>query len=229
MKGQIVYVKGHKGSEQQAQVALESFERYGWDVTPVAGITPDTLDESEFDYPNVVNGRLYDFEREKSPTYKTKKSCLFNHLRFYQRVIEANTPMAFLEHDTMCQATWSPQTFDELLILNLDNAFKLPAVFGKMAPLKGWEPPYDMTPVKDLPSNYPLKYYKDNHFRGSDMIAGTAAYIISPKGARRLLDAAKQGLDQSDFFINSKNIRMQYLSPSPVRFQGVNLNTSHKL
>ena len=86
-----------------------------------------------------------------------------------------------------------------------------------------------MTPVNDLPSNYPLKYYKNNQYKGCNMIAGTAAYIISPKGAKKLLDALSQGLDQSDFFINEKNVRLQYLSPSPVRFQKINLNTSHKL
>jgi len=229
MKGQIVYVKGHKDSEKQAQFSLDSFLKYGWDVELVEGITPDTLDESEFDYPNQKEGRLDSFQKENSPAYKIKKSCLFNHLRFFQRVIEENTPMAFLEHDTVCQSEWTSQIFDELLILNLDHAFKPPTTFGNKPGFAGWEPPYTMTPVNDLPSNYPLKYYKNNQYKGCNMIAGTAAYIISPKGAKKLLNALSQGLDQSDFFINEKNVRLQYLSPSPVRFQKINLNTSHKL
>jgi len=229
MKGQIVYVKGHKDSEKQAHVSLESFLKYGWDVDLVEGITPNTLDESEFDYQNQKEGRLDAFQKENSPAYKIKKSCLFNHLRFFQRVIKANTPMAFLEHDTVCLSEWMPQAFDELLILNLDYAFKPPTTFGDKPGFANWQPPYSMTAVNDLPSNYPLKYYKNNQYKGYDMIPGTAAYIISPKGARKLLSALNQGLDQSDFFINSKNVRLQYLSPSPVRFQKVNLNTSHKL
>jgi GR25 family glycosyltransferase involved in LPS biosynthesis len=229
MKGQIVYVKGHTDSEKQAQVSLDSFLKYGWEVELVEGITPKTLDESEFDYPNQKDGRLDAFQSQNSPAYKIKKSCLFNHLRFFQRVIEQNTPMAFLEHDTVCQSAWTDPTFDELLILNLDHAFKPPTTFGDKPGFSNWQPPYSMTAVNDLPSDYPLKYYKNNQYKGHNMIAGTAAYIISPKGAKKLLNALSQGLDQSDFFINSRNVRLQYLSPSPVRFQKVNLNTSHKL
>ncbi|MEL0255652.1 MAG: hypothetical protein VW930_06880, partial [Burkholderiaceae bacterium] len=60
MKGQIVYIKGHKGSEIQAEQAYESFIKHGWDVDLVEGITPKTLDEQEFDYPLVEGGRLFD-------------------------------------------------------------------------------------------------------------------------------------------------------------------------
>ena len=61
------------------------------------------------------------------------------------------------------------------------------------------------------------------------MAPGTAAYAITPIGAKKLLTIAEKGLDQSDFLINSNNIKMQYLMPSPVQFNKINLNTSHKL
>ena len=62
------------------------------------------------------------------------------------------------------------------------------------------------------------------------MIPGTAAYAISPKGAKKLLRAAKDiGIDQSDFFINTHNIKIDYVNPSPVKFNSKNLNTSHRL
>ena len=46
--------------------------------------------------------------------------------------------------------------------------------------------------------------------------------------AKKLLSAIdKHGFDQSDFMINSKNVRMQYIVPSPVKFNTVNLSTSY--
>jgi hypothetical protein len=47
MKGQIVYVKGHKGSEKQSEDSLLSFVSKGWNVEKVEGITPDTLKDPE--------------------------------------------------------------------------------------------------------------------------------------------------------------------------------------
>ena len=56
---------------------------------------------------------------------------------------------------------------------------------------------------------------------------GTAAYAVTPKGAQRLLDSLfKNGWDQSDFFINSKNVKIEYASPEYFGFNGQNLRTS---
>ena len=60
------------------------------------------------------------------------------------------------------------------------------------------------------------------------MAPGTASYAITPNGAKKLLDAAdKYGLDQSDFFINSFNVEMNYIHPSLAKFNETNLQTSH--
>jgi GR25 family glycosyltransferase involved in LPS biosynthesis len=60
------------------------------------------------------------------------------------------------------------------------------------------------------------------------MTPGTAAYALTPSGAKKILYAAKKrGLEQSDFIINSANIRLQYVYPSPVKYNVVNLQSSH--
>ena len=60
------------------------------------------------------------------------------------------------------------------------------------------------------------------------MAPGTGAYAITPAGAKKMLHSIEtHGLDQSDFMINSKNVRMQYVIPSPVKFAKVNLSTSY--
>ena len=37
----------------------------------------------------------------------------------------------------------------------------------------------------------------------------------------------RYGLDQSDYIINSMNVKLQYANPSPVKFNSKNLSTSN--
>ena len=61
------------------------------------------------------------------------------------------------------------------------------------------------------------------------MTPGTVAYIVSPVGAKKLLEAIKKhGIEQSDFHINEANVPLSYMHPSPVIYN-TNLNTSHNL
>lgn len=227
MKGRIIYIKGHEGSEKQAQTAYESFVSFGWDVELVEGIVPDTLDESEFDYPLIEGGRLHDMKRKGESKYYIKKSCISNQIRLWRDCVDTNTTMAFIEHDAVCVAPPIKYEVDELLCLNLDYAFKPPSVLANYPHLSSYQPEMTISP-KPLDSNYPLVYYKQNRYKGYPMIAGTCAYAVSPKGAKRLLESAeKYGIDQSDFFINTHNVKIGYLTPSPVKFNTVNLNTSH--
>jgi len=60
------------------------------------------------------------------------------------------------------------------------------------------------------------------------MIAGTAAYAITPTGAEKMLRVVEErGLEQSDYIINDMNVKLEYCNPSPVRFNSRNLRTSH--
>ena len=74
-----------------------------------------------------------------------------------------------------------------------------------------------------------MKYYKDSIYKGAICSPGAAAYALSPKGARNFLRGAEKGLEQNDFTINSHNLRLQYLYPSPISYQKDNLNLSHTL
>lgn len=229
MKGSIIYVKGHKSSEIQSEQCLESFQKYGWDVSLVEGVTPETLDDKEWDVPCIKGGRLIGFRDKGERSYLTKKSCLTNHVRIWRKVIETNEPHAFIEQDAICISKYDHKYFDDVLILNIDYAFKLPSVLGTLSSMAGYTPFPTLIP-KALPSNYPLQYYKNNAYNGHNMIPGTAAYAITPSGAKKLLKAAEEyGIDQSDFLINEHNVRLSYISPSPVKFNTKNLNLSHKL
>ena len=228
MKVQITYVSGHADSEAQSAQALHSFTNHGWDAKLNTGITPDTLNESDFTDKIIANGRLADFQEQNYRKYLVKKSCLFNNLKFCERVIEADEPMVFAEHDAVCIRDYKPFDFDEFCFLALKYAFQPPTALAKH-PLNKWKIPTTIG-VNDFPADYPLRYYRKNQCYGYAMTPGTAAYALSPSGAKKILHAAEtHGLDQSDFIINNYNVRMQYLYPSPVRYTDKNLNLSHNL
>lgn len=222
-KGQIVYIKGHKKSEEQANASLKSFQKYkGWDLQLVEGLTPKTVDS---DVDIIENSRLHDFKRENYNRFLTKVSCANNHIKFFKKVIEEDEPMAFLEHDAVCISDWEQYDFKDYLILNAEFVFKAPNKLG-LQQFKDYTWP--SFGVCNMPENYPLSYHKDNAWKGSMMAPGTGAYAISPSGAKKMLhNIETHGLDQSDFMINSKNVHMQYVIPSPVKFASVNLSTSY--
>ena len=91
-----------------------------------------------------------------------------------------------------------------------------------------WRPPFEMG-VTTFPRNYPLKYYRPTIYKGHNMTPGTAAYMLTPWGAEKILKAVeKNGLEQSDFIINERNLKLQYITPSIAKYQKRNLNLSHQ-
>lgn len=225
MKGRIIYIEGHAESTQQANDSLKSFISHGWDVELHAGVTPKTVSQSEhYNKPLVPNGRLDGFKKQDKAIFDTKMSCFTNHINFWEEVAAGKKRMCFFEHDSICVSPPPKIKFSEYLLLNCDHVFKAPSPLA-LSQFLGYEFPEG---AGRFPISYPLKYYKDNVFKFSDMAPGTAAYALTPKGARRLLDALEtHGLDQSDFFINSMNVDMDYISPAPVKFNSKNLKTSH--
>ena len=226
----IIYIKNHKESEIQANQALQSFKKYkNWNPILCEGVTAKTVrDEPEFkDYNIIENSRLFNFKKENHHRFLTKVSCAINHIRFWKRAVELNNPMCFIEHDAICTMDCTPETlsFREYLILNAEFVFRPPNKLG-MEKFKNFIWPG--FGINKVDSSYPLKYYKENIWNGSNMAPGTGAYAISPTGAKKMLKAIeKYGFDQSDFMINSYNIDMEYCIPSPIKFNRVNLSTSY--
>lgn len=227
MKGQIVYIKGHAESEKQAQQSYDSFKRNGWDVELIEGITRHTVEDTkEFKELEIIaESRLYNFEEENYNKFLTKVSCAINHVRFWKRVIDEKETLAFLEHDAIGVMDPGDLQFDEYLILNAEYVFKPPSKLN-LNQFKNYE--WLGFGVNHLPKDYPLKYYRENIWKDSLMVPGTGAYAITPKGAERMLDTVDIfGIDQSDYMLNSYNINIQYILPSPVKFNSTNLSTSY--
>lgn len=230
----VIYVKGNQASEEAVAKTVESLEKHKWNYTLVEGVTAKTIDHDEFPFPLLKGGRLESFQlnvrASEQRKFLTKKACLFNNLRLARFVTETNKPAIFMEHDVV--ATTDQPTahgIKDFCFLNMDGAFFDPSALNK-SHLRAWYQQHSHgLGVQDFPYNYPLRYYKDSIYNGSAMTPGTSAYILTVSGAKKLLACAEKGLEQSDFIINSTVMDLQYLYPSPVKFQSVNPNLSHKL
>ena len=227
LKGQITYIKGHKDSEKQASQSLASFQKFkNWDITLEEGLTATTAPMiAEFNNRIIEESRLHNFKVENYDRFCTKMACAINHLVFFRKVVTADEPMVFLEHDAVCLESWGGYEFDDYLCLNAEFVFRPPNKLG-LRQFKDYN--FLGFGVRDFPEDYPLLYHKDNIWKNSKMAPGTGAYAITPKGAKKMLHAITTlGIDQSDFMINSSNLRMQLLMPSPVKFNSTNLSTSY--
>lgn len=224
MKAFLVYVKDHKASETQMKVALKSLVNSNFDVESIEGATPKTLHEYDDVGQHAIGSRAHNFyDQSPDTTYLTKKSCFTNHVRIWKKCVNLGQPVAFLEHDVGCVRAWDNLNFQELLILNIQSAWTQPVFNHVNTSIYAW----------DLGINYyhtsPIPYRKSvPEFQGSYMIPGTAAYAIQPHAAEKLLKTLdKVGWEQSDFFINTKTVNMQYVTPEYFTFKSQNLNMSH--
>lgn len=224
MKSFLVYVKGHEASESQMKAALKSLSNSNFDVELLEGATPKTLHEYDDVGPHAIGSRANNFyDQSPDKIYLTKKSCFTNHVRVWKKCVDLGEPVAFLEHDVGCVRNWDNPKFKELLILNIQSAWKQPVFHHVNSDFYTWNLGVNMY------NNAPLVYNKPvEKFKGSYMIPGTAAYAIQPHAAEKLLNTLDQvGWEQSDFFINTKTVHMEYVTPEYFTFKSNNLNMSH--
>lgn len=112
MRVVIHYVKGHTGSEQQAQKALDSFLAFkGWNPELREGYTPSSLPEIPYEL-------SYNTKRKEA---WHKIACAMNHARFYEEITE---PTVFAEHDCLCTGDYTEVEFDKYLALCYESKHK---------------------------------------------------------------------------------------------------------
>ena len=201
---------------------MHSFHHYGWEVQLVDGFTPET---AETDLEIMGGSRLEIFRSENEKKFLTKRACVLNHVRFWREVVASGETQAFIEHDAIAIAPPEDWKFEDVLVLNMDFAFKFGALRGKF---RGYPKP-TLDKIVEIGDNYPLRCkIKTSPYKGAALVPGTAAYAITPEGAAKMLLVAEEfGLEQSDFILNDMNVTIEYVNPSPVRFNSKNLQTSH--
>lgn len=221
----VIYVKGNADSEEYARVCMNSLQT-GFEGELFEGVQRSTLfewDEKTGSLEPMESSRAAGHKMDTAKRYETKKSCFLNHVRLWKKCVELDEPIAVLEHDSYCIRSWDNIYFDELLILNITSAFDQ-KVFNSLKPqIQSINWGFGI-------SNYnksPLIYNKNENFKGGLMMPGTAAYAVSPKGAKRLLSHLHLGWEQSDYYINTKAVNIQYMIPEYFSFKLPNLRMSH--
>lgn len=229
MKTFIIRIENHNRSKEQAEKCMNSAIMNSYDAEFFNGTTPDTLFDAEkiWKFGVMEPSRAYSFKGENIQKYFTKKSCFMNHVILWNKCVERNEPILVLEHDALAKRKWDNAHFSEVLVMNIMSAKKHnPNVGKKMVGFEYKKKGY--TEIREL--DYQFRYWKDNIWKDGCLMPGTASYAITPAGASRLLASLyKNGWDQSDFFINSKNVYIQYASPEYFGFNGQNLKTSRGL
>lgn len=226
MRSFIIKIDGHPASENQAERCMESSVNNGYIAQYFSGTTPKTLpaEEQKYNFEPIEPSRAYNFKKENIKKYYTKKSCFMNHVRLWNECVNSKEALIVLEHDALAKRKWDNPNFEEILILNINSAKTHNRNIGGFMNGYTYKDTGD-TEVIEL--NYDFRYWKENLWKGGCLMPGTAAYAVTPKGAQRLLDSLfKNGWDQSDFFINSKNVYIEYASPEYFGFNGQNLRTS---
>ena len=238
MKGRIIHID-REDSISQANDALRTLSSCGWDVELQEGFNRDSVKEyvAQNGYKVMSGSRLHDFMLESEPKFWTKVACLMNNVETWIEAVTTGEPQAFFEHDAIGvnEPLWNRLAqVEDFCFLSMAYAWKSPTT------LAGKWPPFarrmgnecDLSIANPLLNNFPvdspLRYRHGNAYQGALLPPGTAAYIITPKGAEKLLEALEtDGMEQSDFIINSSNVRLQYYTPSLCRYNKVNLSTSN--
>ena len=230
MKAFVITVRGHKQDELQSDICLRSLAEFdGWEPEQLYGYTAKDKDlfEDRWGFPMIENARLRAFEKEDKNRYLTKKACFYNHVRLWEKCIELDEPIAFIESDVVCIRPWEEPEWKEVLILNIEAAMSNER--GPIGPTNEELESYRDGLQYGIHSFHraPTKYHRDNRMKGYAHNPGNGAYAFTPQGAKRLLKAAKNGIDQGDLFVNASNVKMQYVYPSYFVFSGPNQGLSH--
>lgn len=225
----------HTPDEQSIQYAehcLSSFEHHsGWEPELFEGVTPKTLIEFEQRFPlkRKLKSRMTDFLKNDPIGYVYKKCCSMNHYRLFLRCIEMGEPIAVIEHDSYCVGDWNNSLFEDVLVLNIVSAMQQ-SQLGRVARYfrRRGKQALPRRGVHDLSVGDGPKYHHDPKWNGAQLMLGTAAYAVTPKGAQKMISVyEKDGWEQSDFIINTHNVRIQTIVPELFTFDLPNLKTSH--
>ncbi len=256
MKSFIIHINDHNKSVKNAKDCLKSCKDTGFDPILFNGVTPYTLNQWDvLDNLGPIKGSRADNLRKyyqlllkgkcpkckkwkdkgkcakarknclESKRYLYKKSCFLNHIRLWKICVQINEPISVLEHDSRCIKEWDDIEFEDLLILNIKSAFKqrcFKSIYDKCSKFSK-----RLKNGVNFYKNSPLTL-KGHLFEGGYHMPGTAAYSVTPVGAKKLLKELKNGWNQSDFYINTKLVNIQYAVPEYFTFcDSNNLQTSH--
>ena len=177
MKAFVIQIPNHELSVKAAQRCINSGRKFGVEVVPFNGFTPADNPEKLFEeYHLPLHNFISDSRRYSR--YENVLSCFLSHHALWKGAAALNETRLILEHDAVfVDALPSPLFFDRICTLARPSygKFNTPERLG-------------LNPLTQA-----------NYFKGAH------GYIISPVGARLLLDEALLNAAPTDVFLNKKN------------------------
>ena len=196
MKTNIIRLKDCKNSKRYANWCWQT-SAINTNVKYFDAVIPDEVDELmsglriEWKYP--WTGELNDMKSGltlrayQTADPKKRIACFLSHYCLWEKTIRSGEPMLILEHDSMFISK-KPIPFDEIL----DSGFD---IIGINEPFRATR----------LPQKFHDKVQND-HFSRNDVvrapliddikipqgIAGNSSYIITPKGAYKMVELTKE-------------------------------------
>lgn len=228
MKAYIIHIVENPKSVETANLCLDTCKEYGYEAYLWSGFTPRTYKEADKKYGLTVMNPSHMYDRQVGRngsryTYECKYSNFLNHYTMWNMAVETQENVMVLEHDVIAVREWDNPRFSEMLVLNMDCGLH-EKQFSKILKPKLYD-------GVGLYQNPYLIYRSENLWKGAGMIPGSAAYVITPKGAARLIKNVKEyGWDKADYIINTKSVKMEYGHPDYFTFSHhivPNQRTSH--
>lgn len=221
----IIHLPKHSGSVVYANECLISCKGKNFDAELFQGYYYKTVEEFQEIKYFMPNSRAEDFFKEgNKKRFLSKRSIFANGYSLWQKCLELNQNIVVLEHDSICVKNWDNPVVDDVLILNIQSALnqKLLREFIKK---NNKQIPQLNNGIHRYSS--PFIYHRKNLYHNSFIMPGAAAYALSPKGAEKLIKSAERnGWEQNDHFINTKNVNIDYAFPEYFKLKTPNLNLS---
>ena len=210
LKGYIISLINNHDATVATRLLIESIEKTQSQVDPVIlpATTPDTIEEHleqlgmkdiKYTYPMNASQDGVDINTGLRLThYETKNikariACMVSHMRCWQTAIDTDETIVVLEHDALFKRKFDFSSLTKYFkggIMGLNSpigATRRAYVFDELARKIHGVQSVPYIDEKDVPQG----------------LAGNSAYVITPKGAKRLLDKVREiGMWPNDALMN---------------------------
>lgn len=199
LKGYIISLINNHDATVATRLLIESIEKTQSQVDPVIlpATTPDTIEEHleqlgmqgvKYTYPvdasqdgvDINTGlRLTHYETKN---IKSRIACMVSHMRCWQTAIDNDETIVVLEHDALFKRKFDFSSLTKYFkggIMGLNSpigATRRAYVFDELARKIHGVQSVPYIDEKDVPQG----------------LAGNSAYVITPKGAKKLLDKVRE-------------------------------------
>lgn len=185
MKSSIIVIKDNKVSEAAAEKCMKSTKIF---IETFDAITPDQVDNLmeehgikwtyPWDSPTIDFASGLKLNPYQTPNPKTRIACFLSHYILWKECSQGKDPYMILEHDAIFVR-------DLDLLRILDNKYQIVGINNPLGATRRSQQYYDVIRRNnDFIQQVPVI----DEVTVPQGLAGNSAYIIKPKGARKMLE-----------------------------------------